>query len=105
MRADEYDELIADPTAFLYNMWLPRISSEVSKIGEPSCYRNNLSFVKGAMAMLSYVALLALDWDHVKDIHHHSMFLVGLAVTGFVITYQVRRVRALSKFYERRSLP
>jgi len=47
MRADEYDALIDDPTAFLYNVWLPRVSTEVSKIGEPSTYRNNLSFVKG----------------------------------------------------------
>jgi uroporphyrinogen-III decarboxylase len=54
MRADEYDALIDDPTAFLYNVWLPRVSAEVSKIGQPSTYRNNLSFVKGAMAMLSY---------------------------------------------------
>ncbi|MCL4786106.1 MAG: hypothetical protein KJ070_04835 [Verrucomicrobia bacterium] len=54
MRADEYDALIDDPTAFLYNVWLPRVSTEVSKIGEASTYRNNLSFVKGAMAMLSY---------------------------------------------------
>ena len=54
MRADEYDALIADPTGFLYNVWLPRVSTEVSRIGEPATYRNNLSFVKGAMAMLSY---------------------------------------------------
>lgn len=54
MREDEYDALIDDPTGFLYNVWLPRISTEVSKIGEPSTYRNNLSCVKGAMAMLSY---------------------------------------------------
>lgn len=54
MRADEYDALIADPTAFLYNVWLPRVSTEVSKLGEPSTYRNNLSFVKGGMAMLQY---------------------------------------------------
>jgi hypothetical protein len=54
MRADEYDALIDDPTGFLYNVWLPRVSTEVSKIGEPATYRNNLAFVKGAMAMLSY---------------------------------------------------
>ena len=54
MREDEYDALIADPTGFLYNVWLPRVSTEVTRIGEPSTYRNNLSFVKGAMAMLSY---------------------------------------------------
>jgi uroporphyrinogen-III decarboxylase len=54
MREDEYDALIDDPTAFLYNTWLPRVSTEVSRIGEPCTYHNNLSFVKGAMAMLSY---------------------------------------------------
>jgi len=54
MRADEYDALIADPTAFLYNIWLPRVSTEVSKLATATSYRNNLSFVKGAMAMLSY---------------------------------------------------
>lgn len=54
MKADEYDALIDDPTAFLYNTWLPRVSSEASTIGTPTTYRNNLSFVKGAMAMLSY---------------------------------------------------
>ena len=54
MKADEYDALIADPTGFLYNVWLPRVSTEVSRVGEAATYRNNLSFVKGAMAMLSY---------------------------------------------------
>ncbi|MFQ5806390.1 MAG: uroporphyrinogen decarboxylase family protein [Phycisphaerae bacterium] len=54
MRADEYDALIDDPTAFLYNTWLPRVSNDVAPLGEPTTYRSNLSFVKGGMAMLSY---------------------------------------------------
>lgn len=54
MKEDEYDELIKDPTGFLYNVWLPRVSTEVNKIGEPSTYRNNLALVKSAMAMLTY---------------------------------------------------
>jgi hypothetical protein len=54
MRENEYDALIDDPTGFLYNVWLPRVSTEVSKLGEPATYRNNLSFVKGGMAMLQY---------------------------------------------------
>jgi hypothetical protein len=54
MRSDEYDELIKDPTAFLYNVWLPRVSTAVSPMGEETSYANNLSFVKGAMAMLKY---------------------------------------------------
>jgi hypothetical protein len=54
MRADEYDDLIADPTGFLFNKWLPRVSTEIGAIGEPSSYRNNLALVKGGMAMLEY---------------------------------------------------
>lgn len=54
MKEDEYDELIRDPTGFLYNIWLPRVSTEVCRPGEPATYRNNLSFVKGGMAMMAY---------------------------------------------------
>ncbi len=54
MKPDEYDALIEDPTGFLYNVWLPRVSTDVSAMGEPTSFRNNLSFVKGGMAMLSY---------------------------------------------------
>ncbi len=54
MKADEYDALIEDPTGFLYNVWLPRVSGDVAPIGRPATYRNNLSFVKGGMAMMKY---------------------------------------------------
>lgn len=59
MRADEYDELIADPTAFLYETWLPRVSTDMGDERSKSksrskSYRSNLALVKGAMAMLSY---------------------------------------------------
>jgi uroporphyrinogen-III decarboxylase len=54
MKPDEYDQLIEDPTGFLFNVWLPRVSADVSPIGEPTSFRNNLSFLKGGMAMLSY---------------------------------------------------
>ena len=54
MKEDEYDQLIQNPTGFLWNVWLPRVSAETVKIGEPSTYRNNLGLVKSAMAMLRY---------------------------------------------------
>ncbi len=54
MREDEYDALIDDPTAFLYNVWLPRVSTEVARIGQPATYRNNVALVKSSMAMLMY---------------------------------------------------
>ena len=54
MRADEYDQLIEDPTGFLFKVWLPRVSRDVRGMDEKSSYRNNLSFLKGGMAMLNY---------------------------------------------------
>lgn len=54
MRREEYDELIDDPTRFLYDVWLPRVSAEMSPRCQPASYRHNLSLVKGGMAMLSY---------------------------------------------------
>ena len=54
MRPEEYDLLIEDPTGYLFNVWLPRASADVSPMGQPASFRNNLSFLKGGMAMLSY---------------------------------------------------
>ena len=51
MREDEYDALIADPTAFLYETWLPRVSGEV---GHASAYRRHTALVRSSMAMLAY---------------------------------------------------
>ena len=59
MRPDEYDPLIEDPTGFLLNVWLPRVSSEVCRPGEPVTPRNNLSFLKGGMAMMEYFGAFA----------------------------------------------
>jgi hypothetical protein len=54
MRADEYDDLIRNPTAFLYNVWLPRISGDIDSGDGTTAYRGKLALVKGGMAMLQY---------------------------------------------------
>ena len=54
MRADDYDALIDDPTGFLYNVWLPRVSTEVARPGQPATYRNQIALVKSGMALLAY---------------------------------------------------
>jgi hypothetical protein len=54
MKVEEYDEFIADPTGFLYNVWLPRVSADVKGPGEPNTMRGNLALVKGGMAMMQY---------------------------------------------------
>ena len=66
MRADEYDQLIADPTGFLFNVWLPRVSTEVAPPGSPNTFRNNLSFLKGGMAMLNYFNAFAPQGEKLR---------------------------------------
>jgi len=67
MKREEYDELIEDPVRFLYQTWLPRVSTEVSPAGCPATYRNNLSFVKGGMAMLSYFNAFGPQVERMKN--------------------------------------
>ena len=54
MQPDEYDQLIEDPTGFLYNVWYPRVVREVNAPGEPVTHRHNLSYVRGGMTMMRY---------------------------------------------------
>jgi hypothetical protein len=72
MREDEYDALIADPTGFLYNVWLPRVSTEVAKIGEPATYRNNLALVKSSMAMMVYFYAFGPQIQRMRDRVRHG---------------------------------
>lgn len=54
LRPEEYDAFIADPTGWLLEVWLPRISADVAAPGRPNTVRNNLAFLKGGMAMMQY---------------------------------------------------
>jgi len=54
MQPTEYDQLIEDPTGFLYHVWLPRVAKPVGRLGEPITEEHNLSFIKGGMAMMQY---------------------------------------------------
>lgn len=54
MQPDEYDQLTEDPTGFLLNVWLPRVSRAVSPMGSETSEANNLAFLKGGMAMMQY---------------------------------------------------
>lgn len=65
MKPDEYDLLIDDPTSFLYNVWLPRVSSEIMPEGLAS-YRSKLALVKSAMAMNDYFNALGLQVERMR---------------------------------------
>ena len=67
MRADEYDELIDDPTAFLLTKWLPRIASPVCAMGEPVTPENNLSFLRGGINMMNYFVSLGGQVQRMRE--------------------------------------
>ncbi len=54
MKADEYDQLIDDPTAFLFNVWLPRITDHIGGPGEAVTYEHNIALLNGGMSLMSY---------------------------------------------------
>src|SRR5690606_29855390 len=47
MKATEYDELIADPTAFLVNKWMPRFTRHQKHPGERSTFEQTASLIDG----------------------------------------------------------
>lgn len=54
MKPDEYDLLIANPTDYLLNVWLPRVSHFVQPSGGNVTREHNLALLKGGMAMVEY---------------------------------------------------
>ena len=67
MRREEYDHLIEDPTGYLYQVWLPRVSGEIVAPGERATLRNQFALVKGAMAMMHYFQALGVQADRLRQ--------------------------------------
>lgn len=66
MRREDYDHLIEDPTGYLYEVWLPRVSGEIVAPGERATLRNQFALVKGAMAMMHYFQAFGGQADRLR---------------------------------------
>ncbi|MGE4000207.1 MAG: serine/threonine-protein kinase [Planctomycetaceae bacterium] len=53
------------------------------------------------VTMLSYAVLAANRYDPVMPWHYPLIFAIALVGTGFIVAYQVRRLRALTRYFER----
>ncbi|MHB1034561.1 MAG: serine/threonine-protein kinase [Pirellulales bacterium] len=82
-------------------------------VGSGLWFRVRLVWFMTAMSLISYLVLV-LDfyfWRPELQLHfdpgynRHVVFVLGLVVLGIALAYQVERVRALSRYYERRRLP
>lgn len=54
MHENEYDLFIENPTEFLVNVWMPRISKYVVSTEESNTYMNNMAWLKGGLALMKY---------------------------------------------------
>ena len=96
MREDEYDLLIEDPTAYLANVWMPRVNRDVQAIGDPSTYRNNLSWLKGGMAVLTYFQRLAQQDKELREESGTVSAIAGCLKAPFdIIADKLRGFRPL----------
>jgi hypothetical protein len=85
MKPDEYDQLIEDPVGYLFNVWLPRVSTDIRAIGEPASYRNNLSFLKGGMAMMQYFTAFGPQIQHLRTESGTVSAIAGILKAPFDI--------------------
>ncbi|MDY6825852.1 MAG: uroporphyrinogen decarboxylase family protein [Bacillota bacterium] len=51
MKAEDYDDFIANPTGWIVEKYLPRVSEELS---EPGSYRASIALIKGSASMMQY---------------------------------------------------
>jgi serine/threonine-protein kinase len=71
-------------------------------------FRDHLVWFTTGGAVVAYGALVLIEAVQTREApespYRHFVFAAALAVTGLVIAYQVKRVRALSQYYENRPL-
>jgi serine/threonine-protein kinase len=72
-------------------------------------FREGLVWLTTTLALVSYGTLAvghALRPSVVREpVPRHLLFMAVMAVSGLIVAYQVKRVRALSQYYEHRPLP
>lgn len=75
MKAEDYDDFIANPTEWLATNFLPRISDEFA---EPGSYRATVALIKSAAAFAMQAGTMAAAWE--KWTREHGVVGQG---TGF----------------------
>ena len=71
-------------------------------------FRERLVWYTSTLSVVAYGVLVGFEAyrsGSLQNPHLHVLFMALLTVSGLIIGYQVRRVRALSLYYEHRPLP
>ncbi|MCH8828320.1 MAG: serine/threonine protein kinase [Planctomycetes bacterium] len=68
-------------------------------------FRVRLVVFMTTVCVLAYLALQVIRSTESMPFHYSAIFAAVLIVIGFMVGHQVQRVRALSRYYDRRQLP
>jgi serine/threonine-protein kinase len=93
------DEAFTSPLVLIYGAFV---------VASGLWFRVNLVWITTALAIAGYATLLAVGASRNAlgaSPQHPLIVLIGLVVIGVMVASQVRRVRALSRYYEHRPMP
>lgn len=68
-------------------------------------FQERLVWFTTLISLVAYAGLNLLQHDPLLMPHDPIIFAAVLAVLGFIVAYQVHRMRVLSRYYETRKLP
>lgn len=103
MKADEYDLLIENPTMYLANVWIPRVSNFMTPAGEPNNFKNNITWLKGGIAMMKYFSSFGPAIERMKNTCGTVPAIAGILKAPFdILADKLRGFRQLSADIYRR---
>ncbi len=68
-------------------------------------FRVRLVWFMTLISLIAYAVLLKLRPEEIDQTHYPVIFAAVLAVMGFIVAYQVYRIRILSRYFESRRRP
>lgn len=96
MREDEYEELIADPTGFLANRWLPRVTHTVKGPGEPNTFENNVTLLSGMASLKNYFTAYGPQLQRMREETGTASAICGILKAPFdILADKLRGYKAL----------
>ena len=104
-----YGWVLTDVVLVTATLWLahaPRgllmVTYPMLIIGAGLFFRVSLVAFTTAAALIAFSLLVVLHPEEARPLHFACLYCVEVVGIGFMVGYQVQRVRALSRFYERR---
>lgn len=85
MPEGDYDDLIADPTGYLIERWMPRTNRRLLAPGEPVTVDNNLAWLRAGMAVMDYFSAFGPAIDRLRTECGMPSAIAGILKSPFDI--------------------